>query len=110
MTVKRKSAVSPEKARSIADAVSNTVLSETQSWSDLDVLSSNTHVEGIEVFEEEIRAAGGKFEGPINVHVMLNYSEGVTISETFPGRFEGTWEGDRPSIENVLIDTSSFYK
>jgi hypothetical protein len=110
MTTKRKSAVPPAKARAIANAVRNTELSETAAWSDLDVLSSNTHVEGIEVFEEEIRAVGGRFEGPINVHVTLNYPEDVTISETFPGRFEATWEGDHPLIESMVIDTASFYE
>lgn len=110
MAIERKSAVPPDKARSIAEAVRSAELSEMPAWSNLDILSSHTHVEGIEVFEDEIRAVGEKFEGPINVHVTLNYSEDVTLSETFPGRFEATWEGDHPSIATVVVDTSSFYE
>lgn len=66
-------------------------------------------IEGIEVFEEEIRTDGDAFEGLINVHVTLQYSEGVTMSETFPGRFEGKWKGNKPVIDTVSVDTSSFY-
>ena len=46
--------VSTEKTRAIADAVRNVELSKMEAWSDLDVLSSNTHIEAIEVFEDEI--------------------------------------------------------
>jgi hypothetical protein len=84
-------------------------LSTTKAWDDLDVLSSNTRIEAIEVFEDEIRQAGDKFEGPINVHVTLQYSEDVMLSETFPGRFEGEWKNSKPSIYSVTVDTSSFY-
>lgn len=100
---------SSERNRLIADAVRNLELSATKAWNDLDVLSSNTYIEAIEVFEDEIRESGGKFAGPINVHVTLQYPEDVTLSETFPGRFEGQWKDDRPLINTVMVDTSSFY-
>jgi hypothetical protein len=101
---------STEKARAIAAAVRDIELSTTDAWSDLNILSSNTHIEAIEVFEDEIRQTDdGRFEGPINIHVTLQYPENVTMSETFPGRFEGGWKGNRPSIEKVAVDTSSFY-
>jgi|ERR1700722_8695517 hypothetical protein len=110
MTQNVPKATEVEKARAIAAAVRTVELSTTEAWSDLDMLSSNTHIEAIEVFEDEIRQAGdGKFEGPINIHVTLQYPENVTISETFPGRFEGDWKSDCPSIEKVAVDTSSFY-
>lgn len=95
--------------RRIAEAVRDTELSETAAWNDLDILSSNTHVEAIEVFEDEIRTEGDSFEGPINVHVTLQYPEDVTMSETFPGRFQGRWDGRKPVVEHVSVDTSSFY-
>jgi hypothetical protein len=99
-----------EKARAIATAVREIELSTTDAWSELDILSSNTQVEAIEVFEDEIRQANdGKFEGPINMHVTLQYPENITMFETFPGRFEGTWKDNRPSIEKVTVDSSSFY-
>ena len=43
-----------EKTRVIADAVRNVELSKMEAWNDLDVLSLNTHIEAIEVFEDEI--------------------------------------------------------
>lgn len=97
------------KSRQIAEAVRNIELTETAAWSDLDVLSSRTMIEAIEVFEDEIRAFDDAFEGPINVHVTLQYPENITMSETFPGRFEGRWKANKPVIENVSVDTSSFY-
>jgi hypothetical protein len=100
--------VPTKQALAIAEAVRKLELSETEAWADLDVLSSNTHVEAIEVFEDEIRYDGNRYEGPINVHVTLRYPENVTLSETFPGRFEAKWKGGRPSIESVRVDTSSF--
>jgi Predicted pPIWI-associating nuclease len=97
------------KARRIAEAIRDIDLTETGAWGDLDVLSSRTMIDAIEVFEDEIRSDGEAFEGPINVHVTLQYPEDVTMSETFPGRFEGKWKANRPVIENVSVDTSSFY-
>ena len=103
------SAASTRKTRAIADAVRQVELSTMEAWSDLDVLSSNTHIEAVEVFEDEIRESDGKFQGPINIHVTLQYPENVTLSDTFPGRFEGEWKQDRPFINRVAVDTSSFY-
>jgi hypothetical protein len=103
------SAESTERARAIADAVRQVELPTTEAWSDLDVLSSNTHIEAVEVFEDEIRESNGKFQGPINIHVTLQYPENVTLSDTFPGRFEGEWKQEQPVITRVAVDTSSFY-
>lgn len=97
------------KAREIADAVRNVELTEMDAWNDLDALSSNTRIEAVEVFEDEIRFSGEAFQGPINVHVTLRYPENVTFTETFPGRFEGKWREGRPLIDKVAVDTSSFY-
>ena len=105
----KKSVIESRTISKIAAAVRNIELTETGAWGDLDVLSSRTRIEGIEVFEDEIRVHGEEFEGPINVHVMLQYPEDITMSETFPGRFEGRWKADKPVIEKVSVDTSSFY-
>jgi hypothetical protein len=105
----RKRAEPSTKVHDIAAAVRSLELSQTDAWDDLDILSSNTYIEAIEVFEDEIRSVGEKFEGPINVHVTLRYPEDVTISETFPGKFEATWKDNQPSIDKLEVDTSSFY-
>ncbi|MBH5371553.1 hypothetical protein [Bradyrhizobium glycinis] len=56
----------------------------------------------VEAFEDEIRKHGHRFEGPLNVHVTLQYPEGVTLSETFPGRFGGVIRGsNRVEIDRV---------
>jgi hypothetical protein len=104
---KASSAVS-KRTHVIAEAVRNVEIVGTEAWGELDLLSSNTLVEAIEVFEDEIRFDGTRFAGPINVHVTLEYAKDVTLSETFPGRFEARWEGDAPSIDRILVDTSSF--
>ncbi|WFU18545.1 hypothetical protein [Bradyrhizobium sp. CB3481] len=98
----------PTQAHAIAEAVRNLQLAGTQAWDELDALSFNTHVEAVEVFEDEIRVNGTRFEGPINVHVTLRYPENVTLSETFPGCFEARWQDNAPSIDRVFVDTSSF--
>jgi hypothetical protein len=108
MTVEKAPPVSPKQTQAIADAVRKVEIVGTEAWSELDVLSSNTLVEAIEVFEDEIRFDGERFEGPINVHVTLRYSENVTLSETFPGRFEARWKDNGPSIDRLFVDTSSF--
>ena len=101
--------VPTKKAHAIAEAVRNVELSTTEAWSDLDVLSSHTQVEAIEVFEDEIRQSGNRFQGPINLHVVLQYPDDVMFSETFPGRFEGEWKEDEPLIYRIAVNTSSFY-
>jgi hypothetical protein len=108
MTNKKSPPLNPDQLRAVAEAVRGTELVGTEAWGDLDILSSNTHVEAIEVFEDEIRFDGSRIEGPINVHVTLQYPEDVVLSETFPGRFEASWEKGKPSINRILVDTSSF--
>ncbi|WP_315707343.1 MULTISPECIES: hypothetical protein [unclassified Bradyrhizobium] len=108
MARKKSSADMPAQAHAIAEAVRSLQLTQTEVWNELDALSFNTQVEAVEVFEDEIRVNGARFEGPINVHVTLGYPENVTLSETFPGRFEARWRDDAPSIDRVFVDTSSF--
>ncbi len=96
------------RVRAIADAVRNVEITETEAWSDLDALSTNTNIEALEVFEDEIRIEEPEFKGPINFHVTLQYPENLTWSETFPGRFEGEWKDGEAVIHRVTVDTSSF--
>lgn len=106
---KEKSSSAPSRqTHEIAEAVRNVEIVGTEAWSELDLLSSSTLIEAVEVFEDEIRFDGTRFAGPINVHVTLRYGKDVTLSETFPGRFEARWKGDAPSIDRILVDTSSF--
>ena len=98
--------------KSIADALRSIEITDTEAWGDLDSLSNRTIVETIEVFEDEIKIHGDAFKGLFNVHCKLNYGNGddaFTLSETFPGRFEGhISDGQTVNIESVTVDTSGF--
>lgn len=99
----------------IAEAVQAKDTTETEAWSDLDGLSSNTAVDTVETFPEEIRTEGNTFSGPLTWYVLLRYGhEGdgdqLTTSESFPGSFEGHWEGEVAVIDRMSVDVSSFYE
>ena len=69
MAKERASSAASKQSHEIAEAVRNVEIADTEAWRDLDSLSSNTLVDAVEVFEDEIRFDGTRFEGPINVHV-----------------------------------------
>jgi hypothetical protein len=99
----------------IIAAVKATELTETEAWQDLSALSSNTYVDTIETFDDEVRIDGDRFEGPLTWHVTLHYGQGASedelvISDSFPGSFEGRLEDGVPVIERVLAEVSSFYE
>lgn len=96
-------------------AVKATELTETEAWQDLSVLSSNTYVDTLETFDDEVRIDGDRFEGPLTWHVTLRYGQHASedelvISDSFPGSFEGRLENGVPVIERMLAEVSSFYK
>ena len=99
----------------IIAAVKATELTETEAWQDLSALSSNTYVDTIETFDEEVRIDRDRFEGPLTWHVTLHYGQQASedeliISDSFPGSFEGHLEDDVPVIERMVAEVSSFYK
>ncbi len=97
----------------IAGAVQDVDLTDFACWNDLDVLSSHTIPEDIEVLEDTIDIKDDNLSGVLNVYVQLEYGkgdEGFTSSDGFPGKFKGHFdENDRPFIDEVTVDTSSFY-
>lgn len=98
----------------IIAAVKATELTKTEAWQELSTLSSNTYVDTIETFDDEVRIDDDRFEGPLTWHVTLHYGQHASedelvISESFPGSFEGRLEGDVPMIERMLAEVSSFY-
>lgn len=103
-----KNSLTPAQIGAIINAVKDVDLTDTEAWNDLDILSSNTRIEAIEVFGEEIKKNGKRIAGPINVYVTLNYPENTTLSERFPGRFEGEWSDGKPEIHRITVNTSSF--
>lgn len=75
-------------------------------WDELDVSSSNTLVEAVEVFGGEMRFDEMRFKRRINVPVMLQLREDDgfgDISRSIRGAVD-----DAPSIDRVLVDISFF--
>lgn len=100
---------------SIVAAVKAVELTETEAWQDLSVLSSNTYVDTLETFDNEVRIEGDRFEGPLTWYVTLHYGQHASddelvISDSFPGSFEGRLDKGVPVIERMLADVSSFFK
>lgn len=100
----------------IVDAVREVDLSKTSAWPELDILSTHTRVEGIDVEPDGvILDSVGNFRGVVNLYVSLQYGanneEGFTSSDSFLGEFRGHLDSDRhPVIEDVSVDTSDFYE
>jgi hypothetical protein len=111
-----RSAALPDKKREkVAKLVEAYDLSSDPAWSALDELSTHTALEGVEVDPEGVVLdKGGKFQGIMNVYVTLQYGkdadDGFTTSDSFLGKFEGHFEGDKPKIDAISVDTSSFYE
>ncbi|MEQ8178257.1 MAG: hypothetical protein RIA10_07980 [Amphiplicatus sp.] len=102
-----------QKRRAIADAARNAAFQNMEAWQDLALLSHNTVIEAVEVFEDEIVFEGAQFRGTLVWHVTLTYTdpdEEVTDSESFPGFFEGVMDENGPHITRMLADTSYFYE
>lgn len=89
-------------------------LAESSGWKELAQLSSETELEDIEVFEDEIIKEDGRYVVPVNVYVTLNYhdSEGdETFHDAFPGSVVVEVDEDgRPVIRDMSVDTSSFFE
>jgi hypothetical protein len=97
----------------IVNAMLNAELTEYEAWKDLDELSSETTVDGINVDPVGIEVRGNQFKGLASVDVALRYSSDadgdLATSDTFEAQFEGHFDGSRPVIDKVTIDTSPFY-
>jgi hypothetical protein len=105
----------PEMIGRIVAAVRQFDLRSDPAWSDLDLLSSNTVLESIEVDPEGVvLVPGGRFAGVMNVYVLLQYDPGsadsFTDSDSFLGQFEGYVDAEEnPVIEQVSVDTTPFF-
>ena len=83
--------IDDSRRQAIAKSVLSVDPTQTEAWSDLDALSTQTVVDTIETFEAEIRIEGDQdasFSGPLIWYVLLNYGpEGddrLTTSESLP--------------------------
>ncbi len=78
---------------------------------DLSALSSNTVVEALDANPLGVfMRSGNDFEAVGSVYAKLNYPENVSMTEEFPVLVKGrVLPGSKVEIENVKVDTSSFY-
>jgi hypothetical protein len=99
--------------RQVAEAVRSHDLGGTEAWRDLSILSNETQVDTLEVFEDEIIGEEDGFSGPLLWHVTLNYGSGddaVVASESFPGRFCAQLIDGAIVVTEMSADTSSYYE
>jgi hypothetical protein len=105
----------PELLQSIMAAVAEYDLSSSPDWSDLDQLSNHTEFESLEANPDGIfEGPPGSFQVVGNVYVTLNYGDkrdSSSMSDSYPVQLTGTYNPQTKavSIDDVSIDTSSFY-
>ena len=84
-------------------------------WDDLDSLSNRTSVE--EAYVEELSIAPEadslriEFQAALTFRVSLSYDrEGSDTSSSFPGRLAGHIDARGIFVDEITVDTTSFYK
>jgi hypothetical protein len=113
--VKQANLATAPQADRIAEAVSNVApdLTPYSAWNDLDALSNRTEVEAVEPLESQIFLEGERFAGNCVVYVQLNYGDSddsASLSDSFPGKFWGHIDDSSVVIDDIDVDTSSFYE
>ena len=99
----------------IVKAVENLDLTAfPEAWNELDVLSTHTQIDGIQVDPAGVSVSGKSFRGVAPVYVVLEYGgqndDGFTTSDSFLGTFSGHLdEGGRPVVDTFAVDTSPFF-
>lgn len=124
MAESRKPAVATKSAPNLKEADKQKIVSTVNRlnlsehpewWTSLNMLSSRTEFDGLEVFDDEIVLEPGnakKFRGNANVYVKLVYGgkdDESSMSDAFPLQFTGHFDGAKVVIEDVVVDTSSFH-
>lgn len=103
-----------ELARFIEDDFS-TDPAKCQAWNDLDVLSSHTSVEEVHVDDISLKAIADQhrveFRASVRISVSLSYDrEGPDTSSSFPGIATGYVDANGMFLDDVTVDTQSFYE
>ncbi len=102
-------------AAKIAEAVRHKVLVERRytGKKDLDDLSSRTEVDDVDVYEKQISFDGRNFSGLCELSVTMNFDDDEDLdwrTEVFPGHFSGRLEEGRVIVDDVEVDTATFYE
>jgi hypothetical protein len=102
----------------LSEAVDEYNLPETDDWSALAELSSQTLFEGIEVYGGDAVFEKSRFVAPATVYVKLVYdpnsSDPAEIDESYPARvffsIKGKKTDKQVEVHRIEVDTSSFFK
>jgi hypothetical protein len=80
----------------------------------IDDLSTNTVFEGLEISPDTIFSSkGDSFEASGIVYVELNYGgsrDPVSMPDSYPAVVRGKYSNGKADIEEIDVDTSSFYE
>lgn len=103
------------KVARIAELIRDIDVTDLAIWDDLDILSTHTFVDDVEVLEDGIVIRpDDTFSGVFNIYVSLQYGanndEGFTTSDSFLVSFDGHFEDNQPVIDSSSVDTSAFYE
>ena len=103
------------KRDAIIEAIEKYDVSETAAWDKLDRLSTHTDFDELDAVPEGIfESTSNDFEVVATVFVTLNYGgrKEQSMSDSYPAYVKGTYDEatQAASIEEVVVDTSSFYE
>jgi len=101
------------KREAVMHAITDYNIAESGARDDLDMLPVRTVVESVEASPERIFEAGEDgFAAVATVYISLASGESTDdhfIPDSFPAYVEGHFENGDAVIDNLSIDTSSFY-
>lgn len=82
-------------------------------WSKLESLADRADYNGARVPPDGIIIDGERFQGILNISVLLRYDppgeEAFTDSWTFPAVFNGRFRSGEVAIDEIDVDTRSFF-
>ncbi len=97
----------------LEDALSRLDITKMQAWNDLDQLSSKTVFEGMSV-DGDLSVTNGKVTlAPATIFVSLHFGKGedaFKAKDAFPAQVFFRTTGDVVDIEDVRVNTSSFFE
>lgn len=107
-----------ERLAQVIDAISNLTDADVlkgETAGALDVLSSSTVFDGIEPNPDGVFLVQGtdQFEATATIYVTLRYGgdrDGVTVGDAYPAYVSGHFAGVDVVIDDVSVDTGSFYE
>ncbi len=103
-----------DRRAAVIDAIGALDITQESAWDDLNALSRNTGIDGIDAVPEGIfELDEGRFVAAATVYVILRYGDGDDTfedSDSFPMVVNGHFEKDgKAIIDEAEVNTASFY-